>query len=141
MLIKRNVLFSLHGAIGQLDARSKLIKENGGEREVMVPYSFSAITRMKLAKAIAAMQPVVEAYQKALTGIKAEEEAKSPAGENEAADVYSARIFKEVVKSAMVLVTQEEDVELPEFTIDEFRIETNEFPPSVLSALLPLIDE
>jgi len=140
MLIKNSEVINILNGLMRLETRTKLIKGDGGEKSVVLPSSLSAVTRMTIARNISALRPVAQDIQKTNETTRNAAMDARPKSDDETEGQRLDAVSRAIAADIFALMESESDVEISLIRLNDLRIDENEFAPSVLSALLPIIE-
>lgn len=121
-------------AVKALDVYERVVREGGTERVVREPYRFGGATRMTLARTQAALQAHSDAFDKAHNALIRE---LANGQDHIPADAAgSKQMFVEEIGK---LLASEHPIEIAQLSEADLKLDDNPIPPSVLTALLPLL--
>lgn len=137
---------ALSPALRNLDGRMIVIKQNGSDNVIMQPWEFgSGSLRLRIANNISIVDHSLKLIEEARIAIVKEGLAKRKARTgDDAAEIKPGTIeFEETQKQITEFLTQPAPgtQDLGRIKASELRLDKNEIPVTVLSALKPIMDE
>ena len=133
--LKVSDLLALQQGLAAFDGQQKVVPQGDAPAKVvLVPYELSGKTRWIIAQNLAALQPQVKAADEARNALLKQIGGES--GTIPATD--TARISKFTAAYNEVL-NQSVTVELTKLALADLKLDANPLPPTVLSALAPVI--
>lgn len=128
---------SLVTALGNLDGHMIVTKQNGQEQAIIVPWEFeSGSLRLRIATDLTALKPVVAGADQTRQGIIKELLQKTHGTEIRPGTVEYSE-FEREYGQALDMPT---GVALQRIKASELKLDKNEIPVTVLSALAPILD-
>jgi hypothetical protein len=118
--------------LAQLDGYEKVVKDGAQEKVVKVPYNFGGGLRWSIAGNLEKGRAVAKRYEDSRKAVfdQMAKDGKIPA---EKEQVFTDELRKILDKPA--------DIQLDHFKRDELKTQENPIPGSVLSLLLPIVDQ
>jgi len=125
-------VIQIGNGIAALDGYDKIVKDGASEKSVHVPYQFGGGLRLLLASDLDKARTVIKRYQDAVQALFSamQKDGKIP-------DASLAQYTAEQRK----MLDQPADVQLARIKADELKLSENPIPSSVLSNLVPILDQ
>jgi hypothetical protein len=129
---------SLAAALRNLDGRAVVIRQNGQDGTVMVPWEFgSGSLRIRIANDLAALAPVERAAEASRQAIAQEVFRDTPADKPDPARVEEfQRQYSQVLDTPAAGLG-----DLARISVSELKLDKNEIAVTVLQALKPILDQ
>ncbi len=136
----------LSTALRNLDGHMVVVKQNGADATLMIPWDFgSGVLRLRIANDIAIVDDVLKRAEEARLGIVRELLKKFEARTGEKATDLKAGTpeFDEFQKQYLEMIAQPAggSQDLARIKASELKLDRNEIPVTVLSALRPILDD
>lgn len=128
----------VNAGLAALDRYDRVIKDTSGEHVVSAQYKLGGTVRFTVAQMMATLKPIVDAFEKARTALITEVSGGKPVQPN------SPELDRLNVEYAK-MTARPCGVTLPKIKLSDLKLgdgdDQNPIPPSVLSALLPMIEQ
>ena len=132
MKLKRSTVRLLMAGLKALDGRQELARDNDGKTLglITLPYDLGVKARYAAAKTIAKIQDEVDACNTACNAMVAGSRVKFDDVAND----------PNIEKEISVFLAESVEVEVFCCQVSEFKIDTNKLPPSVIAAIMPILE-